>query len=129
MDLIRRCFKQFSPSISIDVAYNGQAAIDYLLAIPADGPRPDLVLCDIKMPIMDGFELLRWLKSNPSMRLTPVVMLSSSTLDEDMARAYEFGAAAYLVKPNTLEALQEQLKALVQFWSLIQTPSRTSPRV
>jgi DNA-binding response OmpR family regulator len=74
---------------------------------------------------MDGFQLLQWLKQQSSWRHTPVVMLSSSTMQEDIARAYEFGAAAYLVKPNTLEELHEQMKALVQFWSLSQTSPRT----
>src|ERR1041384_2926485 len=105
VELIQRAFKGCGCPVTLHVAYNGQEAIDHLLATAGNGMAPELILTDIKMPIMDGFELLRWLKPKSPHRRTPVIMLTSSVMDRDVGRAYDLGAAAYLVKPATFEEL------------------------
>ncbi len=120
VELIRRALKEFNGALSLHVAYNGQEAIKHL-GSGASESAPDLIVCDINMPIMDGFDFLRWLKKSPQRR-TPVVMLSSSLVDRDVARAYDFGAAGYLVKPPAFEELKDRLKALMNFWTVNQPP-------
>jgi CheY-like chemotaxis protein len=121
VELIRRALKEFDGVTSFHVAYNGQEAIKHLLSAAGESAPPDLIVCDINMPIMDGFDFLRWLKESPQRR-TPVVMLSSSLVERDVARAYDLGAAAYLVKPAAFEELKDRLRALMNFWTVNQPP-------
>ena len=79
-------------------------------------PLPGLVLLDIKMPRVDGFEVLTALKSNESTREIPVIMLTTSATNEDVKRCYKLGANAYLVKPVTWGKLWEKLGILNMFW-------------
>jgi CheY-like chemotaxis protein len=121
VELIRRAFKDFDGALTICVAYNGREAMDHLLSAAGQSAPPDLIVCDINMPIMDGFNFLLWLKKSLQRR-TPVVMLSSSLVDRDVARAYDLGAAGYLVKPPAFDELKERMKALVNFWAVNQPP-------
>jgi two-component system response regulator len=121
VELIRRAIKEFDGVMSLHVAYNGREAVDHLLSVAGESAPPDLIVCDINMPIMDGFDFLHWLKKS-SQRRTPVVMLTSSLVDRDVARAYDLGAAGYLVKPPAFEELKARLKALMSFWTVNQPP-------
>lgn len=121
VELIQRAFQEFDGVMSLNVAYNGQEAIKHLSSAAGESAPPDLIVCDINMPIMDGFDFLRWLKKSPQRR-TPVVMLSSSLVDRDVARAYDLGAAGYLVKPPAFDELKDRLKALMNFWTVNQPP-------
>jgi len=121
VELIRRAFKDFNGMMSLHVAYNGHEAIKHLSSTAGESAPPDLTVCDINMPIMDGFDFLRWLKKSPQRR-TPVVMLSSSLVDRDVARAYDLGAAGYLVKPPAFDELKSRLVALMNFWTVNQPP-------
>jgi CheY-like chemotaxis protein len=121
VELIRRAIKEFGGALSLHVAYNGQEAIDHLRSAEGDGALPDLIVCDINMPLMGGFEFLQWFKKS-AQRRTPVVMLTSSIVDRDVARAYDLGAAGYLVKPPAFEELKARLKALMSFWIVNQPP-------
>jgi CheY-like chemotaxis protein len=80
-------------------------------------PLPDLLITDLKMPRMNGFELLQWLQKHPEHAVMPVIVLSSSADEQDVQLAYELGANAYLSKPGGLTELQEMLQALVHFWT------------
>lgn len=75
-------------------------------------PMPKLILLDLKMPRVSGFDVLTWLRSEDSLRSVPVVVLSSSNHDADVKRAYDLGAKSYLVKPVGFEALVELVKTL-----------------
>ncbi|HEY0548422.1 MAG TPA: response regulator [Verrucomicrobiae bacterium] len=121
VELIRRAFKGFNEVMSLHVAYNGREALDHLLSGAGESAPPDLIVCDINMPIMGGFDFLGWLKKS-SHRRTPVVMLSSSLVDRDVARAYDLGAAGYLGKPPAFDELKDTLKALMNFWTINQPP-------
>ena len=84
---------------------DGQEAISYL----SEEPRPDLLLLDLKMPKMNGFDVLRWVRANPEMRNLPVVVFSSSDLPEDKERAKELGAREYFVKGSNWEEFVSEL--------------------
>ena len=96
---------------------DGDQAIAYLRG--GDGfsdrvkhPMPQLILLDLKMPRVSGFDVLAWLRSENSLKGVPVVVLTSSNHDADVKRAYDLGAKSYLVKPVGFEALVELVKTL-----------------
>jgi len=100
---------------------DGEHAISYLRGAEpfADRERypvPALVLLDLKMPRIHGFEVLAWMRGNEQLRATPVVVLSSSNHEADVKRAYDLGANSYLVKPVAFDALVEIAKSINQFW-------------
>ena len=107
---------------------DGAEAIDYLRGVDdyADRQRfpiPALILMDLKMPRMDGFEFLGWLRREPGLRLIPVVVLSSSNLPHDVRRAYDLGANSFVVKVQDNTALPDTLKTLATYWlEICETP-------
>ena len=99
-------------SFNLHVATNGREAMRLLeqrAGIP-DEPQIDLMLLDINMPIMDGFEVLHALSSDAKLSRIPVCVLSTSSDETDMQRAKDLGARAYMVKPPTLQQLEEALE-------------------
>jgi len=82
----------------------------------AAAPRPDLILLDLRLPKMDGFEFLARVKADELHRRIPVVVLTSSGAETDVSRAYELGAAAYVAKPLDLMDFIDAVMALVRFW-------------
>lgn len=121
VELLRLSFKMVS-AIEPDVAFNGREAMESIQAQAQHECWPDLILCDLNMPVMNGFEFIEWLKNESPCPRTPIVVLTSSVVETDVARAYDLGAAAYLVKPSSHEELQALAKALVNFWRLVQSP-------
>lgn len=79
-------------------------------------PLPSLLLLDIKMPFMSGFEVLAWKRAHPEFQDLPAVVLTSSEMSRDIEEAYRLGAKEYLVKPSTFEGLVEQVKQLHLKW-------------
>lgn len=111
---------------------DGVEAMDYLTALPPfanrdENPIPDIVLLDLKMPRMGGFELLRWLRDSRAHRTVPALVMSSSPLPEDVRRAYELGATSYFVKPHRFEDFVELFKHLAAYWSYAASPQRLAP--
>lgn len=106
----------------IDVAMSGQAALDHLAqhcGVGPDGqfrPYPDLILLDLKMPGIDGFEVLRRIKSIPILRRIPVVVLTSSREEGDRALSYDCGANSYLVKPLSFEGFLGVVRSIEDYW-------------
>jgi len=101
---------------------DGQQALDYLQREgshrdPLSSPRPDLVLLDLRLPRVDGFEVLRRMKATEDVSHIPVVILSTSEAEGDIAAAYENGACSYLVKPAEFEAYIELIRGLGHYWS------------
>jgi CheY-like chemotaxis protein len=95
------------------------------LAMLRDGRVPRerrLVLLDINMPRMNGIELLRELRADPELQLTPVVALTTSNDDRDRVEAYRLNVAGYLLKPVTFTAFVEMMTALSQYWTLVEMP-------
>jgi CheY-like chemotaxis protein len=79
---------------------------------------PDLILLDLKMPLLDGFEVLKWLRAQPQddVAATPIIIISSSDSREDVRRAYKLGANFYLSKPLNLAAFSESIRLLGMVW-------------
>lgn len=109
-----RALRRAGASGPIDVARDGEEALDHLLRRGAS--RPALVLLDIKMPKLDGFEVLRRLRADAPARQVVVVMLSSSDVREDVERAYALGVNGYVCKPVQLSEYEAVLDRVVQYW-------------
>lgn len=116
----------------LDFVKDGVELLEYLrhegqYTDPATSPRPGLILLDLNMPRMDGREALREIKSDPSLRGIPIVILTTSKAEEDMVRGYDLGAASYITKPVTFEGLVELMKAVGRYWvGFVELPSHTA---
>ena len=100
---------------------DGEELLDYLrhrgqYADPKESPRPGLILLDLNMPRKDGREALREIKSDPKLRDIPVVVLTTSKAEEDIARSYNLGVNSYITKPVKFSALVEVMRALGKYW-------------
>jgi CheY-like chemotaxis protein len=106
---------------TIHVASNGQEALDYLFGRGqyADRhafPLPNLILLDLKLPGIDGFEVLRQLKSTPILKRLPVIILTSSKEEGDRALSYDYGANSYLVKPVSFDGFIGVVRQIEGYW-------------
>lgn len=115
----------------IAVARDGEDALDYLFRRGAHAERsgggPALILLDIKMPWMDGLEVLRVIKSDAKLKSIPVVMLSSSREERDVTNSYRLGSNGYVVKPMLYSELGFALKATGAFWLTVnESPAETT---
>jgi CheY-like chemotaxis protein len=86
-------------------------------------PVPDLLVLDLKMPRLDGFEVVKWVRQNHRCIRLPIVMLSGSGLDEDVEEAYRLGVNSYFRKPSSITALTTLLRTLATYWQLTERPS------
>ena len=102
---------------------DGTAALEYLRS--PDGHRPDLVLLDLNLPGVDGLDVLAEMKSDPELRRIPVVVLTTSSSEADIHRAYDLGVNSYVTKPVGLDGWLEVVQCIDGFWfSLVQLPPR-----
>ena len=83
---------------------------------PESAPRPAVILLDLDMPKKDGRESLREIKADPDLRQIPIIVLTSSPVEEDIYRSYDLGANSYITKPVTFEALVDVLQVLGRYW-------------
>jgi CheY-like chemotaxis protein len=108
------------------VVGDGEEALDYLYARGRFAGRPPgdpaVVLLDLKMPRMDGLEVLRTLKGDPAMKHVPVVVLTSSREEKDLVESYRLGVNAYVVKPVDFGQFVESVKKLGLFWAVVNEP-------
>jgi CheY-like chemotaxis protein len=100
----------------IVVARDGREALDRLLPAPPPNEMPAVLLLDLKMPRVDGFEVLRRVKSDPQLCVIPVVVLSASSHEDDVRRSYESGAYAVVTKPGSFSELTQILQTFDSFW-------------
>ncbi|MFO0735705.1 MAG: response regulator [Labilithrix sp.] len=112
-DLVLRGFEVHGLR-TIDHVEDGAAALDYLMR--DDIPRPSLILLDLRLPKVDGLDVLQSVKSTPGLSSIPVVILTTSSNEGDIARAYANKANSYLVKPTDFSALDALLKDLKSYW-------------
>ena len=109
----------------LEVARDGQAALDYLFNDANDLPR--LVLLDLRLPNIDGLEVLRRIRENQRTRLTPVVILTSSTAPDDVATGYRYGANSYVCKPLDFDQFSGLLRELGSYWLAVNEPPPNIP--
>jgi CheY-like chemotaxis protein len=119
--LIRRVFKQAHLVNPLHVVSNGEEAIAYLkgegqYANRAEYPLPALLLLDLKMPRKNGFEVLKWIREQPTLRGLRIIVLTSSEDMADVNRAYQLGANSFLVKPGDFEKFVSVIQTLQGYW-------------
>lgn len=125
--LTLRALRQAKIANEIMVAHDGVEALDFVFAAGRfegrDAQRPPaLILLDLKLPKLSGLDVLKRLRADPRTRLTPVVVLTSSSEDEDMLSSYEFGANSYVRKPVEFGAFAGAVGQLGLYWMLLNQP-------
>lgn len=123
VELILTALSENAIANEVVVVRDGEEALDYLyrrgmFRLRLEG-NPIVILLDLKLPKIDGAEVLTTLKSDPMMKLIPVVVLSSSQEEPDLIRCYELGTNAYVVKPIDFSAFVEVIKQVGLFWAVV----------
>jgi two-component system, response regulator len=123
-------FKRNRLTNRIYVVRDGLEALMFLFSKGAYAQRkgahhPKVVMLDLKLPLMDGIEVLREIRANPSTRTLPVVVLTSSREERDVAETYQLGANSYIVKPVDFEQFSEAVRQLGMYWVLLNEPAPT----
>jgi CheY-like chemotaxis protein len=119
--LVKMAFQKSLPGLRLMVVTNGHEAVQYLkgeahYADRSAHPFPEFILLDLKMPLMNGFEVLRWIRAQPVIKRLPVIVFTSSLHDRDAALAYEEGANSFVTKPTDFAKLVQTMKSLGEFW-------------
>ncbi len=126
VELTLAALEEHNLANEVVVARDGAEALDYLytrgqFAGHANG-SPVVVLLDLKMPKVDGLEVLRQMRSDETLKRVPVVMVTSSREEQDLVHSYELGVNAYVVKPVDFQKFVESVKQLGFFWAVINEP-------
>lgn len=108
-------------AVSVHHVMDGERALDYLLrqgtfTWPETAPRPDLVLLDLRIPRVDGLDVIKTIKTTPALLRIPVVVLTSSDAGPDIAGSYDYHANSYLVKPLDFRRFTQLLKDIANYW-------------
>lgn len=119
--LIRKAFSKAGLMNPLYIVRDGEEAVAYLAGEGAfsnrnEYPLPEIILLDLKMPKLDGFEVLQWIRGQPGIRGLPVIVLTSSEEMKDVNRAYSLGANSFMVKPLDFENTAQLAKTLHHFW-------------
>jgi len=126
VELTLAALEEYNLANEVVVAHDGAEALDYLYHRGkfADHPNglPVVVLLDLKMPKVDGLEVLRQMKDDPNLKHVPVVMITSSREEQDLVRSYQLGVNAYVVKPVDFQKFVESIKQIGFFWAIINEP-------
>ncbi len=122
--LTLRSFKKNNILVDIDLARNGVEALEYLFGKGEDREEqrrelPALILLDIKLPRLNGLEVLAEIRKNPKTKLIPVVILTTSKEESDMIRSYHLGVNSYVRKPVNFDEFSEVVKQLGLYWLLL----------
>lgn len=130
--LLKRALTREGINNPVHVVHDGKEAVDYFqgageFSDRSRFPFPSVIFSDLKMPRMDGFEVLEWLRNHPECSVIPIIILTSSKLEADIRKAYALGANAYLVKPSGLDELQAIVRDTYNFWSRCEKPPVPRP--
>ncbi|MDO9549917.1 MAG: response regulator [Methanoregula sp.] len=120
-ELVIRGMRDQQVANKIHHVVDGEKALDYLFnrgefADPVENPRPNLVLLDLRLPRVDGLEVLKSIKTTPSLLRIPVVILTSSDAESDIAKSYDYHANSYIVKPLDFRTFTQLMKELGFYW-------------
>jgi len=124
-ELLRLSIEGLAPDVTLHHATDGIAALELLQQGPPGAPRPlrpDVILLDLKLPRLDGHQVLRTVKSDPELRHIPVVVLTTSDSRHDKRAAYQHHANSYLVKPIGFDKLQSLVAAITDYWGRTNLP-------
>ena len=118
---VKRAFTEINVHCAFHMLKNGQEVVDYLSGHGEHAdrdkyPLPMMILMDLKMPIMDGFQVLAWLRNRAGLKVIPTIVFSSSDVPADITRAYELGANSFMTKSVTYDGLLLKLQTLNQYW-------------
>jgi len=127
VELTLDAFREARLCNTVEVASNGELALDYLFgrgtfADRAKYPLPDLILLDLKLPGIDGHEVLRQIKSTDVLKRIPVVVLTSSRESQDRIRSYDYGVNSFLLKPITFDGFMDVVKKVDDYWLSLNIP-------
>ena len=120
--LARQALEEARITNTLRFVEDGEQLLDYLYqrgryaGETGNAPRPGLILLDLNMPKLDGREALKRIKEDPTLSTIPIVVLSTSRLDEDIARTYALGVNSYITKPVTFAGLVDVMRALGRYW-------------
>ena len=133
IELILAALSENRPVYDIYVARDGEEALDYLLRRGAHESRPmknpRVVILDLKLPKVNGLEVLERIKTDPDLKTTPVVVLTSSREERDLLRSYDLGTNAYVVKPMSFKEFIDAVEIVGLFWTVInETPDAMEQR-
>ena len=127
LELAQRALRKANLANHIQTARDGAEALDYIFAEGEHSGRkvedsPKVILLDLKLPKVDGLEVLKRLKSDPRTRAIPVVVLTSSKEQNDVVKSYHLGVNSYIVKPVNFEAFVAAVQQLGMYWLLLNQP-------
>lgn len=123
----KRAWKQHNIKNPLRIVKNGEECLDYLFqrgeySDPKSAPPAGILLLDVNMPKMDGLTVLKHIRADEKLRRLPVVVLTTSDLDEDRVKSYDLGANAFIRKPVGFDNFSNALKATNVFWQLTELP-------
>ena len=127
VELTLHAFKEHHLANEMHVVRDGAEALEFIFRTGAYADRrpedhPRVILLDLKLPKVDGLEVLRQIKSDPTTRAIPVVVLTSSSEERDIVESYELGVNSYIVKPVDFERFAEAVRTLGLYWLLLNQP-------
>lgn len=132
LELLKHVVTDNGVDVNFQSAQDGEQVINYLRG---EGPFtdrnahpiPDIIVLDLKMPRVNGFEVLEWLRQEPGLDSIPAIVLSGSGLESDIQKAYRLGANTYFTKPGQLAELRQIIGALIDYWRRSQRPIVIAP--
>ena len=132
LDLVLRALAKTNLANEVVIARDGEEALDYLFCRGKFEARnrgnPAVVLLDLKLPKINGLEVLNIIRNDPNLRPLPVVMLTSSSEETDLAKSYSLGVNAYVVKPVSFKEFMTAVQELGLFWAVLNEPPPGSKR-
>lgn len=132
VELTLTALEEYNLANEVVVTHDGAEALDYLNCrgefSTRSGENPAVILLDLKLPKVDGLEVLQQIKSDPKLRIIPVVVLTSSREEKDMVASYQLGVNAYVVKPVDFHEFVNAIRELGVFWAVINVPPPGSSR-
>ena len=131
VDLTLAALAEINLINKVDVVNNGEEALDYLFKRGAyknrEGNNPAVIMLDLKMPKVDGLEVLKQVKESKTLKTSPVVILTSSKMEKDLLTSYNQGANAFIIKPVHFEEFVRAIKEIGSFWAILnETPENNN---